>query len=149
MPSTVIKPSLYIFLNPLDAGCVTLVKDILKTTLMYAAIGVALGLAVPYLGPLVGITGTALTELGAANSPAWLGLFFGAFGSLSAAVTPVFDAVFSNRSSPSAAPELSPELAVEQLQLATTPAIAHNPTKFRDLVDASRVPESPGQLTKM
>jgi hypothetical protein len=76
-----------------------------KMGLLYFAVGAALAYAVPYIGVLAGVgaanvsaTTTALTAatkiLEVSANPVYLGLLFGGFGVLAAALTPTVDFLF-------------------------------------------------------
>ena len=131
------------------------VGKIVKNTLMFAATGALLALAAPYIaGALgfntaaVGVTTAASTGLNflglgalkatAAYSPLWLGGFFGAFGAISAAISPIFNIFSGGKShganghtvtrsvSYSQAPSMAPELSQAVELTNSQPTLAVN-----------------------
>ena len=72
------------------------VGKIVKSTLLLAAVGVALGFAAPALASFAVTLGLAPATAAALSvtHPIWAGVFFGAFGAINAALSPVFDGIF-------------------------------------------------------
>jgi hypothetical protein len=117
-----------------------LLKNIVKGAVIMFAVGAALALAAPYLAAATGIAPSvaeAVTTLGANANPLWLGSFFGAFGAISAAVTPVCNYIFDGkerREAAQAAKEETKPVIMVVTQKTSEPVTA----AFRDAVKASR-----------
>ncbi len=74
-------------------------KNIIKTGLLFAAVGAMLALLAPAIGVGIGLEATyaeAAETLALTAKPLWMGAFFGTFGALNAAATPVFSRLFGD-----------------------------------------------------
>ena len=72
-------------------------KSVLKTTLLFAAVGALVALAAPHVMAMLGIyqsAQAATVVLGTVANPAVNGGIFGLFGAFSSGLGPVFDRVF-------------------------------------------------------
>jgi hypothetical protein len=107
-------------------------KSIAKATVLMFAVGALLAMAAPHVAVMAGLAATAaeaVTTLHIAD-PLWLGLFFGAFGGIHAAATPVIDLAFGDTKKGAATVkteektqvkyELSPDLSQAQ-----APTVSH------------------------
>lgn len=63
--------------------------EIFKTTVIMFTVGALLGAAAPHLATLIDMGADKVAEIAAHNTPLWMGMFFGAFGAINAAVTPL------------------------------------------------------------
>lgn len=129
-------------------------KNMLKTGLMFGAIGVILACAAPYIGVGLGLVesvAAANTVLGSFTSTAaYTGAFFGGFGALSVALQPAFDFVFGGHSQPAMAapmafkgkvlvPGVAPTIAMDEAPEQTQQAETQPPsTKYRDAILAEK-----------
>ncbi len=68
-------------------------KSIAKATVLMCAVGALLAVAAP---AVAGIVGISLADVGIMANPSWTGAFFGAFGGISAAITPVIERIFGD-----------------------------------------------------
>lgn len=134
---------------------------IIKNTLMFAAVGAILAVAVgpvllpvaEYLGltssmiPIVGEGFKKAIEFGPAANAAWGATFFGAFGGIEAAIEPVFNIFSSGKprghsvAGPTVHYSQQPDLAVApELPSRQPELVVNNSRKFTDMLSASKAP---------
>ena len=106
-------------------------KSMARGGVGFFLVGLALTLAAQVLSPMIGIDIAPLALSGTGpNNPLWTGAYFGGFGALSAAVTPLVDYLFGDKKQASPeksqdtqkSAERSPSLALAQEQ---TVAVTH------------------------
>jgi len=68
-----------------------IVKNIIRNTAIMALIGVTLAVMLPYMGPVLGVSSTAI---GISANPLYSGAFFGVFGALAEAFKPLGNWIF-------------------------------------------------------
>lgn len=117
----------------------SVLKDVLKNGTIMFVVGAALALIAPALGNMVGLPDVATSH---SANPAWMGAFFGAFGALHAAVTPLFRAVFADKKEEAAAasPEKEPAVHISISSPEVNQTLQQEPEagKFRDTLAAER-----------
>jgi hypothetical protein len=104
------------------------VRNVIKTGLLFAAVGVTLALAVPYLAAAVGLEAGAV---GVMANPAWLGVFFGGMGVLDACMRPSFDKFFDEKPQPDSARNIT----VRAHDLEHSPALTRQSTFAQKISD--------------
>ncbi len=107
---------------------------VFKTALIFAAIGGILMLAAPHIAVAVGMfPGVGEACLAMAGKAAWTSVvaynaaFFGGFGALSSALTPIVDSLFQQRNE-SESVDISPATAVHHVAQGQHIAMAHAPS---------------------
>jgi hypothetical protein len=112
---------------------------VLKAGATLFVVGALLALAAPVLAYGIGMApsvGAAAAMLGSNASPMWMGVFFGAFGAIDAAVRPIIGQMMGEK----------PEAAAPAAQASVKTAVALQPemgqeTAYRERLEAERVAE--------
>ena len=112
------------------------IHNMLKTGLLYGAIGAVLAVAAPYLAAAVGIEAVSL---GAMTNPAWLGVFFGGMGVLDAAIRPAFDWIFGDGKKQEE--QNNPQIIIQtpNQQLVKLPDLVQSPEQKKQIIYTQKI----------
>jgi hypothetical protein len=119
--------------------------DIVKKTALFFAVGIALGALAPQIAGFIGAEalGKAAFNNAMATSTLWTGIFFGAFGAIDSALTPVFDYLFKDKKANAVAEEKSKSprvaLILRQPDMRIGKEVSCGCSKHAASIDAQRI----------